>query len=96
MDNRIEKLKNYLDSAHSVFHAVDGIVKELESAGYAPLREKESWQLEKGGKYYVTRGGAAVMAFRIPEGQPQGFMMSASHADRPTFKIKENAELVGK
>ena len=96
MDNRIEKLKNYLDSAHSVFHAVDGIVKELEGAGYVPLREKDCWQLEKGGKYYVTRGGAAVMAFRIPEGQPQGFMMSASHADRPTFKIKENAELVGK
>ena len=39
---------------------------------------------------------ASIMAFRIPEGTPKGFMMSASHADRPTFKVKENGELCGK
>ena len=33
------------------------------------------------------------MAFRVPQGSPKGFLMSASHSDRPTFKVKENFEL---
>ncbi len=95
MDTRIEKLKTYLDSAHSVYHAVAGIVTELESQGYAQLSEGCPWQLEKGGKYYLTRGGSAVIAFRVPKGEALGFAMTASHADRPTFKIRENPELTG-
>ena len=95
MDQRIEKLQGFLNSAHSVFHAVDALAKTLENAGYTRLYETDRWELAPGGKYYLTRGGAAVMAFRIPTGDPKGFLMSASHADRPTFKVKENAELVG-
>ena len=95
MDNHISKLAAFLDSAHSVYHAVAGLVKELEQAGYTRLYEGESWQLVPGGKYYLTRGGTAVMAFRVPAGKPQGFLMSASHADRPTFKVKENGEVSG-
>ena len=93
MDERIEALRAYLDSAHSVYHAVAGLQKELENGGYTRLFEQDAWELQPGGKYYLTRGGAAVMAFRIPEGSPAGFMMSASHADHPTFKVKENGEL---
>ena len=96
MEKRIENLCAYLDGARSVFHAVAGLVKELETAGYTCLREQENWTLVPGGKYYLTRGGSSVMAFRIPEGKPNGFMMSASHADRPTFKVKENPVLTGK
>ena len=96
MDERIEALRAYLDSAHSVYHAVAGLQKELENGGYTRLFEQDAWELQPGGKYYLTRGGAAVMAFRIPEGSPAGFMMSASHADHPTFKVKENGELTGK
>ena len=35
------------------------------------------------------------MAFRIPEGQPRSFLLSASHSDRPCFKVKENFSLAG-
>ena len=96
MDNRINGLMEYLDSAHSVFHAVEGLRKILEEAGYIRLQESGKWELQPGGKYYMTRGGASIMAFRIPETTPKGFLMSASHADRPTFKVKENGELTGK
>jgi len=95
MDRRIEALKDYLDSAHSVYHAVALLTEELERAGYICLPESEQWSLAPGGKYYLTRGSSAVMAFRVPEGKPKGFLMSASHSDRPTFKIKENGELTG-
>ena len=95
MDNRTEKLLAFLDASPSVYHAAANIENELKNAGYTRLSEAEKWELIPGGKYYLTRGGSAVLAFRIPEGVPTGFMMSASHSDRPTFKVKENGELVG-
>ena len=96
MENRIYGLMHYLDGAHSVFHAVEGLKNRLEEAGYTRLQESGKWNLIPGGKYYMTRGGTSIMAFRIPKGTPKGFLMSASHADRPTFKVKENGELCGK
>ena len=59
------------------------------------MQETEPWALVPGGKYYLTRGGSALMAFRVPQA-PKGFLFTASHADRPTFRVKENGELVGK
>ena len=95
MDQRINELVQYLNNAHSVYHAADGIAKVLAQNGYCRLSENDSWELQPGGKYYLVRGGSAVMAFRVPQGAPRGFMMSASHCDRPTFKVKENLELTG-
>ena len=93
--DRINDLKNFLDASPSVYHAVDNIVHMLEEKGYTRLSEAKPWEILPGGKYYLTRCGSAVLAFRIPQGTPKGFMMSASHSDRPTFKVKENGELVG-
>ena len=95
MDNRTERLLAFLDASPSVYHAAENIANELKSAGYTLLSEAESWTLAPGGKYYLTRGGSAVLAFRVPEGKAEGFMMTASHSDRPTFKVKENSELNG-
>ena len=95
MDTRITELREFLDSAHSVYHAVAGLVWSLEAAGYTCLSESADWYLQPGGKYYLTRGGSAVIAFRLPQGRATGFLMSASHSDRPTFKVKENGELSG-
>ena len=91
----IRSFEKFINKAHSVFHAVAGLKDMLDQAGYAQLSENENWELEKGGKYYFTRSGSALMAFRIPAQTPAGFMLSASHADRPTFKFKENGELTG-
>ena len=91
----IKNLQNFLDKSHSSYHAAANLAEMLQEAGYTRLSEKESWELIPGGKYYLVRGGTAVIAFRIPEGEPTGFMMSAAHSDRPTFKVKENAEVCG-
>ena len=91
----VNAFKSYLDKAHSQYHAIDLLKKQLEESGYTAICEGANWKLEKGGKYYLTRGGSAIIAFRIPEETPMGFMMSASHCDRPTFKLKENGELTG-
>ena len=93
--SEIKALQNFLDNSHSSYHAVANLANMLTEAGYTRLSEKEEWDLVPGGKYFLVRGGTAVMAFRIPEGEVTGFMMSAAHSDRPTFKVKENAETVG-
>ena len=95
MNNRIENLMAFLDASPSVYNAVANLAAVLEDAGYTQLFENKDWDIVPGGKYYLTRGGSAVMAFRIPYTAPKGFMMTASHSDRPTFKVKENGELAG-
>ena len=91
----IRHLAAFLDASKSVYHAAANLSAMLESAGYARLEEGDKWHLIPGGKYFVARGGSALIAFRVPEEEAQGFLMSASHCDRPTFKIKENAVLEG-
>ena len=95
MRKNMKKLCAFLDASVSVYHAAAELAKELENAGYVRLQENDTWQLRSGGKYYLVRGGTAVLAFRIPEGTPKGFLMSAAHSDRPTFKLKENGVLTG-
>ena len=96
MEQRVKDLQSFLDKAHSVYHVVAELEKELKTAGYTRLLEQQTWQLAPGGKYYLTRGESALVAFRIPEKTPAGFLMAAAHTDRPTFKVKENGELEGK
>ena len=96
MTEQIRGLMDFLDASRSVYHAIDYLCKLMDSQGYVHLDSGDDWELVPGGKYYVTRCAASVIAFRIPEETPKGFMMSASHSDRPTFKIKENGELENK
>lgn len=96
MEPSIQALCEFLDSSPSVYHAVANVAARLEENGYTLLPESRKWELKKGGKYYMTRGGTGLMAFRIPENDPTGFLLSAAHSDRPTFKLKENGELTGK
>lgn len=93
MEKRLEEMLEFMNGAHSVYHGISRLEQKMEQAGYTRLSERDAWNLQAGGKYYMTRGGSALMAFRIPEGEPTGFMMSAAHSDRPTFKVKENGEL---
>ena len=90
------ELKGFLDDSPSVYHAVEALRQSLERHDYIRLEESKAWELEPGGQYYLTRGGSALVAFRIPRERPLGFMISASHSDRPTFKLKENGELTGR
>ena len=95
VNENVKELMTFLDAAPSVYHAVEQLCRMFEDAGYTRLDEGGRWDLQVGGKYYLTRGGSAIVGFRIPCADPQGFLMTASHSDRPTFKIKENGELDG-
>ena len=91
----MDDLMSFLGRSPSRYHAVANLCEELEAAGYTRRTEGETRPMAPGGKYFVTRGGSALLAFRIPRADFTGFMISASHSDAPTFRIKENAELNG-
>lgn len=84
----------FLDNSPSFYHVADNVSQILLEQGFVRLEENQPWQLQQGGKYFVDRNGSSVVAFRIPK-NPQGFLMSACHCDRPSFMIKENGELTG-
>ena len=91
----MQDLLTFLDRSPSRYHAVENLRLELEEAGYTRLEEGRAWTLAPGGRYYVVRNGSALAAFRVPRRDGAGFMISASHSDSPTFRVKEHAELEG-
>lgn len=87
------RLIDFLDDSPTCYQAIENLSSQLRKKGYAPLRESERWTLERGGKYFVTRGESSLIAFRLPAGELRGFMLTASHSDSPTFKLRQNAEV---
>ena len=87
MNERINALRSFLDASHSMYHAQNYLVQTLKAQGYTRLMESEAWNLVPGGKYYISRGGTAVVAFRVPMETPKGFMLTACHSDHPCFKV---------
>ena len=88
-----EKLLKFIDKSPSAFHVINNMKAELMEAGFTELKEKDKWELCKGGKYFVTRNLSSVIAFKIPKKDFKSFNIMASHSDSPSFKIKENPEM---
>ena len=80
-----QKLLRFLDESPTCYHAAANVCAALKAAGAVELRESEPWRLGRGTLYVVVRGDSALMAFRLPEGKPRGFLLAAAHDDSPTF-----------
>lgn len=91
--NHVKQLFKFIENSPSCFHAIKTITEELKNEGFVEIKEKDTWQIEKGKKYYVTRNLSSVIAFKIPQNDFKSFNIVASHSDSPTFKIKANAEI---
>lgn len=61
-------LLSFLAASPSRFHAVANFGSALEERGYVRLSEGRAWDIVPGGKYYVTRNGSSLLAFRVPRG----------------------------
>ncbi len=86
----------FLGASPTPFHAVANLETILERAGFRGLDEVEDWSLEPGGRYYVTRGGTSLIAFRAGTRDPvdAGIRMVGAHTDSPCLKIKPQPETV--
>lgn len=91
----MEEFVEFLKSCPTAYHAVAEVEKMLKKEGYVNLPESQPWAVTPGGRYYTIRGGSSLIAFRMPQTPATGFMMTASHSDHPSFKIKEQSTLTG-
>lgn len=92
-----KEMLDFLQKSPTAFHAIENIKEELNKNGYKELLEGQAWQIQSGEKYYVTRNNSSIIALNIgTDLQNYSFNVAASHSDCPTFKIKENAEIVVK
>ena len=73
----LEGLFQFLNEGVSPFHAAAAAAKILESQGYVHCPESAAWTLAPGGKYYTTRNGSAVIAWRMPTGVLTGWHAAA-------------------
>lgn len=97
MVNLNEKLIEFLNYSHSEYHSVNKTRGILLENGFVELDERQKFNLIPGGKYFVVRNLTSLIAFIVPKTiDDLYFKMVASHADSPTFKIKENPVLIDK
>ena len=89
-----KKLLRFIDASPVIYQAVENLRRRLEDEGFTELRFG-AWKLKAGGKYYVTRGGGAIVALRVPKKKPKGFVIATAHGDSPCFRIHDGAELAG-
>ena len=90
-------LLNFIDASPSPWHAVRNTADRLGNSGYVELREDERWQLAPGGRYYVVRGGASIIAFVVGamDMAESGFRLVGAHTDSPGLRIKPRAVQAG-
>ena len=88
-----QQLFDFIEKSPSPFHAINAMSELLEQNGFVALQENQTWKLQPEGKYYVTRNRSSIVAFEMPKGEFDGFLLTSSHSDCPTFKVKNGAEL---
>lgn len=90
-----QELIDFLYESPTAYHAANSVKDILDKEGFEEIFEKDSWNLKKGGKYYLVKNNSAVIAFKVGNGdiEKDGFRLIGAHTDAPGFKIKPNAEM---
>lgn len=91
--SKVQGLINFIENSKSSYHAVNEVAEYVAKNGFEALNDAEKWNIQKGHKYYVTRGGSSILAFTVGEDVSDlSFHIVASHTDSPSFKVKPNAD----
>ena len=83
---------HFLETSYTAYQAAENARTLLQAHGFRELDEGAPWDLQPQGKYFVVRGGSAVIAFVCGDAK-KGFKIAASHLDSPCLKLKENPAL---
>ena len=80
--------EEFLDTSLTSYHATRNCEEILNENGFQKLSLKESWNLQEGGKYYLTKNQSALIAFKIGDLKDYIFNIQTAHADSPSLKVK--------
>ena len=89
-------LLKYIDKSPSVFHVIEESKKLLEEKNFEELDIRKSWNIKKGGNYFVTVNESSIIAFMVNTEniEEEGFRIIGSHSDSPCFRIKPKTEII--
>jgi aspartyl aminopeptidase len=85
----------FIDASPSPWHAAASAEQHLQAAGFSRLEEGARWSLVPGGRHYVLRGGASLIAFTLGS-RPlaeAGFRIVGAHTDSPGLRLKPRPAL---
>ena len=90
---QVQQLLDFIDASPSPWHAVATMEQALQAASFTRLSEKQPWQLEPAGRYYIIRDDSSIIAFvagqkSLPE---SGYKIIGAHTDSPGLRIKPHA-----
>ena len=89
----MNRFLDFIKNTPTAFHAVSELKNILLENGYTELSELTKWNLNKGGKYFLTRNSSSLVAFTVPANDFNSYKITAAHLDSPTFKLKPNFTL---
>ena len=95
-DNKFTRdLLDFIQASPTPFHATRTMAESFISQGFTQLNEADSWNLQPGGKYLVTRNDSSLIAFTLANKAPAetGLRMVGAHTDSPCLHIKPAPEL---
>lgn len=87
-----QEFVKFLNEAHSPYHTVHVMKRQLLENGFKELQESKTWarSLHADGKYFVTRNNSSIIAFSVggkfSPGNPIAII--GGHTDSPTLRVK--------
>lgn len=95
LPKEITQLFSYLENGTSAFHVINHSKEVLLDAGFVELKLKDTWNLEKGGKYFCCPFDTTLYAFTIGKDcdLSNGIHIGGAHTDFPAIKVKPNPEI---
>ena len=90
MEN-LNQIISLLKESKSQFHVVNNIRETLLSNGYKQIKEED--EITSIGNYFYIRGGSSIVVININSMDPCSKIIAA-HTDSPTFKLKQNPNVV--
>lgn len=83
-------LIDYIDASPSPWHAAATTSARLAAQGFSRLDEADRWRLTPGGRYFVVRGGASIIAFVAGSAllADSGLRILGAHTDSPGLRLK--------
>ena len=82
----------FVTQTGSPYHSVAACKKILTAKGFKQLYERsESWSIQRGGKYFITRNHSEIFAFAVGEKfspTQGGLIMVGAHTDSPCLRLR--------
>lgn len=90
-----KNLLSTIEKCVSPFHVVLESKKRLKKAGFKELILKDTWKVERGGKYFINIFDTSIVAFTVgkKEADNNSIRIATAHNDFPCLRIKPECEI---